>query len=83
MYLFWCPGCECAHHLETSRWQWNGDMVKPTANPSLLLKPQHVTGGVRCHFFITAGKIRFLGDCTHKFKGKTVDMVPWDQAGER
>lgn len=27
-----------------------------------------------CHSFITDGKIQFLGDCTHKLAGQTVDL---------
>ena len=32
MYLFWCPGCKCAHYIATAKndcgfpvWNWNGD----------------------------------------------------------
>lgn len=31
----------------------------------------------RCHSLVTDGKIRFLNDCTHKLKGKTVSLVPY------
>lgn len=27
-----------------------------------------------CHSFITAGRIQFLSDCTHKLAGQTVDL---------
>lgn len=27
-----------------------------------------------CHSFITDGRIRFLGDCTHALAGRTVDL---------
>ncbi len=27
-----------------------------------------------CHSFVTGGKIRFLGDCTHHLAGQTVDL---------
>jgi len=27
-----------------------------------------------CHSFVTAGKIKFLGDCTHALAGQTVDL---------
>lgn len=44
-YMFWCPGCKCAHAVWTSRanrtgavWSFNGNMQRPTFNPSLLLK---------------------------------------------
>lgn len=29
---------------------------------------------VRCHSFITDGKIQFLNDCNHELAGKTVDL---------
>lgn len=28
----------------------------------------------RCHSFVTAGRIQFLGDCTHALAGQTVDL---------
>jgi hypothetical protein len=28
----------------------------------------------RCHSFVTDGKIQFLGDCTHRLAGRTVDL---------
>lgn len=31
-----------------------------------------------CHSFVTDGKIRFLGDCTHALKGQTVDLPDWN-----
>lgn len=27
-----------------------------------------------CHSFVTDGRIQFLGDCTHKLAGQTVDL---------
>lgn len=30
-----------------------------------------------CHSFVTDGRIQFLGDCTHKLAGQTVDLPPW------
>ena len=37
MYLFWCPGCKCAHYIATAKndcgfpvWNWNGDNENPT-----------------------------------------------------
>lgn len=29
---------------------------------------------VRCHSFVTGGKIQFLDDCSHALAGKTVDL---------
>lgn len=44
-YLFWCPGCQCGHAVWVerpnglgARWTFNGDMVRPTFQPSLLVQ---------------------------------------------
>lgn len=73
-YHFWCPGCKIYHGCKTgpNGWQFNGDVVKPTFKPSLL-----VTGGdIRCHSFIEDGCMRFLNDCTHELAGQTVPLEP-------
>ena len=74
LFLFWCPGCECGHHLDTKRWTWNGSMTKPTANPSLSVR---ISDTEKCHFWVKEGKLHFLNDCTHDLAGQTVDMEPW------
>lgn len=33
-----------------------------------------------CHSFVTDGRIQFLGDCTHRLAGQTVDLPDWDTA---
>lgn len=33
----------------------------------------------RCHSFVTDGRIQFLGDCTHKLVGQTVDLPDWTE----
>ena len=72
VFEFYCPGCKVGHQFN-SRWQFNGDVEKPTISPSVLL-----TGGsdpnYRCHSFIKEGKIQFLDDCSHELKGQTVDL---------
>jgi hypothetical protein len=88
--LFWCPGCEEAHQVSVEVpgevWGFNGDYEKPTFTPSYLTwvdpnpnaDPKYENGkyfnGFRCHSFITDGKIQFLGDCTHKLAGQTVEL---------
>lgn len=32
-----------------------------------------------CHSFVTDGRIRFLGDCTHALAGQTVDLPDWEE----
>jgi hypothetical protein len=39
-WLIFCPGCGCAHRLDT-RWTFNGDYEKPTFRPSLLIRSGH------------------------------------------
>ena len=80
-YIAECPGCMEKHVIYTDyaghpNWSYNGDKVKPTFKPSLLVTTPNTKR--RCHSFIENGQWRFLGDCTHKLKGKTVPMVPVD-----
>jgi hypothetical protein len=41
--MFWCPGCEMHHgiHAGGKGWTWNGDLEKPTFNPSILVRGTH------------------------------------------
>ena len=93
-YLFWCPGCRSHHSFDVRTdggrpsWQFNGDIEWPTFTPSLLYPFQwrHDPENDRlvkdrskvCHLFLTAGKIQYLGDCTHDHAGKTVDLPDLD-----
>lgn len=87
MLIFWCPGCEEHHQIDSARWEFNGDLKKPTFNPSYLTwndpnpnaDPKHdpdgkYRNGFRCHSYIKAGMIEFLSDCTHKLAGQTVAL---------
>lgn len=33
--------------------------------------------GIRCHSYVTEGRIQFLSDCTHALAGQTVDLPPF------
>jgi len=72
-YLEWfCPGCRCQHHadlLPEGRWSLAGELTAPTLHPSVN-HPERP----RCHCWIRAGSIEFLGDCDHHLAGKTVPM---------
>lgn len=60
----------------TPCWTWNGSVDNPTLKPSLLTKCSDADGNdVVCHSYVTDGKVRFLGDCTHEFAGQTLDML--------
>lgn len=92
--LFFCPGCDTAHGIDPKRWEFNGNLERPTFTPSVLVRftlygPEKLpfekydgpgvceaTPAV-CHSFVTDGRIRFLGDCTHTLAGQTVDLPPW------
>jgi len=81
---FFCPGCGFAHWFQTkgegSCWTWNEDFEKPTVKPSILMDMRG-EDPKRCHSFVTDGKIRFLGDCSHNLKGRTVEIPDWDEIG--
>jgi len=77
VYVFYCSGCEGAHQYWTKKlngnpvWKFNGDVEKPTFTPSLL----NTRPGMRCHLFVTDGKIIYCSDCDHPLAGQTVDMI--------
>jgi hypothetical protein len=71
-------------------WGFNGSYDAPTFTPSVLVSGverltdaeyDRVVAGELiepkprvCHSFVTDGKIKFLGDCTHALAGKTVAL---------
>ena len=75
MMIFWCKGCKMHHGVYVDKnkpihWEFNGDYYKPTFRPSVLVTNEQV----RCHSFITDGKIQYLSDCNHELSGKTIDL---------
>lgn len=78
-HVIWCPGCEM-HHMLSSSWTFNGDLVNPTFSPSLLVRYNwgEKQTPCRCHSFIRDGKIQFLDDCTHKLAGQTIELEECD-----
>ena len=95
--MFHCPGCNVKHLVrygegDGPRWQWNGDVDKPTFSPSILIRypryvppatPEHMDVGpqikinIVCHSFIIDGCIQYLTDCTHTLAGQTVPLPEW------
>lgn len=76
-YLIHCPACGYGHFFNVEQpgpngqqWTFNGDLVKPTFNPSMLVLPP----AKRCHSFVRDGRIEYLSDCEHAMKGTTVDL---------
>jgi hypothetical protein len=94
LLTFWCPGCGCGHWIRVGAptpgepgaypnapvWQWDGDMVRPTVSPSILVQYDGAdagTGGApsrRCHLFVRGGSIEYCSDSTHALAGQTVPM---------
>lgn len=80
---FWCPGCDGPHSLpvrpdHSPSWDWNGNAEAPTLSPSILSRLTYSSGREDiCHFFVRAGNIEFLGDCTHELAGKIVAIPEW------
>lgn len=86
----WCPGCQSGHEINVdkpnssgAKWSFDGNLACPTFSPSVHLKIntpdmgkyyQPDVGSTVCHYFLRAGKIQFLPDCTHELAGKTVDL---------
>jgi hypothetical protein len=78
---FHCPGCGSAHgvwitppHEGGPKWDFNGDMEKPTFTPSIKVEYSTSDKMHICHSIITDGKIQYLGDCTHELAGQLVEM---------
>lgn len=93
-YTFPCRGCGEIHQIKTTgepKWDFNGDVEKPTFSPSYLTwvdpnpnaspEPQYkkYREGFRCHSFIRDGKIEYLSDCTHELAGQTLPMMTWEE----
>ena len=78
-----CPGCNQMHLFAIEKpfnngaqWTWNGDVNKPTFHPSMNIVDRGIEGDMHssCHYWLKEGKIQYLSDCTHKLKGKTIDL---------
>lgn len=76
---FECPGCGTTHAVTIGNgtmtpgdgWKWNGRFDRPTFYPSVKVSDG---AGVRCHSWITDGRIKFLHDCRHKLANQEVDL---------
>ncbi len=76
LYVFHCPGCGYGHGFHVPRWSFNGSFDKPTFRPNLLCNKD--IPEVRCHSWVTDGRIEFLEDSFHSLKGQTVDLPDWE-----
>lgn len=59
----------------TPNWTWNGSVESPTVKPSVLTRGGSPDGEHVCHSWINDGRVQFLDDCTHEFKGQTMDLL--------
>lgn len=90
---FMCPGCRELHWVRITgdgrpRWGFNGDYLRPTFTPSVLVtwsEPSDIESEfddptkdrkMVCHSFVTDGQISFLSDCTHALRGQVVPLQP-------
>lgn len=63
----------------SERWK-KGDPCSCTYNKEHPEAPTRF-GCMRCHSFVTDGRIQFLADCSHTLAGKTVDLPAWTEVG--
>jgi hypothetical protein len=85
--VHWCPACDEAHvfHITTpnsngARWAWDGNVEAPTFTPSMNIRVNFAPedgGPIVCHYFLRAGRIEFLGDCSHALANQTVALPDW------
>jgi len=87
-YRFICPGCKSQHLIWVAEvepgkggaiWSFDGNLERPTFHPSVKITWGD-PGFKCCHFFIKAGTLEYLADCTHDLAGKTVPMEPFAEA---
>lgn len=90
---WWCEGCQDTHLVPVKQgvegpkgWGWNESLDLPTLTPSVHVHPHKTYGDgetvattPRCHTFVRAGRIQYLGDCTHHLAGHTVDLLPVEE----
>lgn len=92
--MFCCPGCASTrdgysglHMLPVTgdislrpTWTWDGNLERPTLQPSILTRFNWDGKEIICHSFLTAGEFSFLGNSTHPLSGQTVpipDLPTW------
>ncbi len=85
-----CPGCKNHHEflvvgVHPRLWIFDGNRDLPTFHPSMNCRCGPMPEGTKragkidvCHSIVTAGRIQFLGDCTHELRGQTVDLPEID-----
>lgn len=84
-HVHFCPGCQ-EKHLLPDRWQFNGDLDRPSFTPSFLHTFTRFDGyddrglGIgppierTCHYILTDGQLQYQADCWHDLKSQTVPL---------
>lgn len=87
----YCPACDELHHFacgepfpqNLAKWTFDGNNDRPTFQPSMHIKVGPFPSGEIevCHYFLHAGRIQYLTDCTHDKAGTTIELpdVPADK----
>ena len=92
-----CPGCAAARGKETFEgllhlpvntdvrvaWEWDGNLERPTLNPSIRTSGMHASQEWVCHSFLRDGVFEFGGDSTHELAGQHVEMLDIPDWAER
>lgn len=79
----WCPACSELHDFAVERpfsngagWSYDGNAARPTFTPSMNIVVGPFPDGHKkvCHYFLKAGMLEYLSDCTHALAGKTIEL---------
>lgn len=80
----YCIACRGMHGFSikypnylSQRWTWNNNIVAPTFFPSMHIvvrDPKDPKFLQSCHYWLRAGRIEFLKDCTHAMAGVTISL---------
>jgi hypothetical protein len=73
--IFYAQAIVRARTAGSGGWEFDGDLQRPTFSPSFLVYADGFHP--RCHSFVRAGKIEYLGDCDHAFAGQTLEIPEW------
>lgn len=80
-----CPACNEIHRYAVgepfnngAKWKYDEKHESPTLTPSMNIVVGPDDDGRRfiCHYWIKAGRIEYLQDCTHALRGLTVPLPP-------
>lgn len=78
-YSHWCTACRHCHTYQIGggrTWAFDGNVDNPTFAPSMLEFVTRKDGSRQtlCHYFLTAGVLKYCGDSPHALAGKDVPL---------